>query len=71
MTPSHICWNYIQFRFTQTTAGVRSLWLMPFVRFLEARGLILPSWWLTSVHAGYELVSGGKGLETTWFNFHA
>ena len=28
------------------------------------------SWWLTSVHAGYELVSGGKGLTTTWFNVH-
>jgi hypothetical protein len=39
-------------------------------RFLEQRGLVLPSWWLTSVHAGYELVSGGKGLTTTWFKVH-
>jgi hypothetical protein len=27
-------------------------------------GLVFPAWWLTSVHAGYELVSGGKGLTT-------
>jgi len=31
-------------------------------------GLIGPSWWLTSVHAGYELWSGGHGLSITWFN---
>jgi Glycosyl hydrolase family 12 len=67
---SGICWHYIQFRFLHTVAGVRNLWLMPFIRFLEARGLMKPSWWLTSIHAGYELVSGGKGLETTWFNAH-
>jgi hypothetical protein len=68
--PSHICWNYIQFRFPQAVSGVRQLWLMPFIRYAEAWGLIRPSWWMTSVHAGYELVSGGKGLETTWFNAH-
>jgi hypothetical protein len=40
---------------------------MPFVRFLERRRMVHRSWWLTSVHAGYELVSGGGGLTTTWF----
>jgi hypothetical protein len=65
-----ICWNYIRFIFNRTVSGVQGLWLMPFIRYAEARGLIRPSWWMTSVHAGYELVSGGKGLETTWFNAH-
>jgi hypothetical protein len=64
------CWNYTQFRFLQVMHGVRRLWLVPFIRFLEQQHLMRPSWWLTSVHAGYELVSGGKGLTTTWFNVH-
>lgn len=65
-----ICWNYIQFRFISPVHSVRRLWIMPFIQFLEGQGLVRPSWWLTSVHAGYELVSGGKGLTTTWFNVH-
>jgi hypothetical protein len=71
VSPGHragICWNYVQFRFPSPVHGVHRLWLMPFIRYLEGRGLVRPSWWLTSVHAGYELVSGGKGLTTTWFN---
>ena len=65
---SGVCWNYIQFRFLSTVHSVRRLWIVPFIRFLEPRGLIRASWWLTSVHAGYELVSGGKGLTTTQFS---
>jgi hypothetical protein len=65
-----VCWNYIQFRFPRTVHGVYRLKLMPFIRYAERRGLIRPSWWLTSVHAGYELWSGGRGLATTWFNVH-
>lgn len=61
-------WNYIQFRFLHTTHVVRGLRLMPFIQFAIRQGLISPSWWLTSVHAGYELWSGGRGLATTWFN---
>jgi hypothetical protein len=63
-----ICWNYVQFRFLDTVHSVQRLWIMPFIRFLEGQGLVRPSWWLTSIHAGYELVSGGKGLTTTGFN---
>jgi hypothetical protein len=63
-----ICWNYVQFRFLKPVHGVQRLWIMPFIRFLEGQGLVRSSWWLTSIHAGYELVSGGKGLTTTWFN---
>jgi hypothetical protein len=63
-----VCWNYVQFRFLSTVHSVQRLWIMPFIRFLEPLGLVRPSWWLTSVHAGYELVSGGKGLTTTQFS---
>jgi hypothetical protein len=63
-----ICWNYVQFRFPSVVHGVQQLQIMPFIRFLEGKGLVRPSWWLTSIHAGYELVSGGKGLTTTSFN---
>jgi Glycosyl hydrolase family 12 len=63
-----ICWNYVQFRFINPVHGVQRLWIMPFVRYMEQQGLARPSWWLTSIHAGYELVSGGKGLTTTWFS---
>jgi Glycosyl hydrolase family 12 len=61
-------WNYVQFRFLSTTHSVRQLRLMPFIRFAIGQRLIGPSWWLTSIHAGYELWSGGRGLATTWFN---
>ena len=61
-------WNYIQFRFLRTTHWVRGLRLLPFIRFASRQRLISPSWWLTSVHAGYELWGGGRGLATTWFN---
>jgi Glycosyl hydrolase family 12 len=61
-------WNYIQFRFPHTVHSVRGLRLMPFIQFAIRQGLINPSWWLTSVHAGYEIWSGGRGLTTAWFN---
>jgi Glycosyl hydrolase family 12 len=64
------CWNYTQFRFTRVVHSVWRLRLKPFIHFLERRHLVSRSWWLTSVHAGYELVEGGKGLTTTWFNAH-
>jgi hypothetical protein len=61
-------WNYVQFRFLHTTHWVSRLRLMPFIQYAMRLGLISPSWWLTSIHAGYELWSGGRGLATTWFN---
>ena len=61
-------WNYIQFRYLNTKHSVRRLRLQPFIQFAIRDGLISPAWWLTSVHAGYEIWSGGRGLATTWFN---
>jgi hypothetical protein len=68
--PAGTCWNYTQFRFRHVVHNLWRLHLKPFIRFLQRRHLVRPRWWLTSVHAGYELVSGGKGLTTTWFNLH-
>jgi hypothetical protein len=61
-------WNYIQFRYLHTRHWVKGLRLQPFIQYAIRVGLISPSWWLTSVHAGYEIWSGGRGLSTTWFN---
>jgi hypothetical protein len=65
-------WWYIQFRAARPVMGVRQLWLRPFMRFLERQHprLIVPGWYLTSVHAGFEMVSGGRGLQVRWFNAH-
>jgi hypothetical protein len=75
-------WWYLQFRTTKTVMGVKQLWLRPFLRFLEHTRLrvrsgsratalaMQPAWYLTSIHAGFELVSGGKGLTVRWFNAH-
>lgn len=64
------CWNYVQFRYPGTVHSVRNLPLWPFIHFCLYYHLIRWSWWLTSVHAGYEIWYGGKGLDTTWFNYH-
>jgi hypothetical protein len=61
-------WNYVQFRFPGTVHSVRNLPLWPFIRYAVRHHLIRRGWWLTSVHAGYELWSGGRGLSTTWFD---
>jgi hypothetical protein len=65
-----VSWWYVQFRTMKTVTGVKNLWLKPFLTFMKRRGLMQPSWYLTSIHAGYEIVSGSKGLHTTWFNAH-
>ena len=61
-------WWYVQFRTTKTVMSVRQLRIKPFLAFLRSRGYMKPWWYLTSVHAGYEVVNGSKGLHTTWFN---
>lgn len=66
----NVSWWYIQFRTPATVHGIRQLWMRPFIRYAQSRGLLRPSWYLTSAHAGYEIWSGGRGLQTTWFNTH-
>lgn len=66
-----LTWNYVQFRRVIQTNHVTHLRLDPFIRAAEARGLVLPSWWLSAVMAGYEVWSGGKGLATDSFQVSA
>jgi Glycosyl hydrolase family 12 len=63
-----ITWKYLQFRELGTTHRVTNLNLSAFIGWCRSRGYIKPSWWMTSIHSGYELWSGGKGLVTTKFN---
>lgn len=42
--------------------------LSAFVRDATARGLLPPEWYLTSVQAGFEPWTGGRGLATTAFD---
>jgi len=60
-------WNYIQFRRVHPTNHVHRLGLVPFIRVCQRYGWIRPSWWLTSVEAGFEIWRGGAGLATTRF----
>jgi hypothetical protein len=60
-------WNYIQFRRVRATNHVHRLGLVPFIRLSQRYGWIRPSWWLTSVEAGFEIWRGGAGLATTRF----
>jgi hypothetical protein len=52
---------------TRPTDRVDGLDLMAFVRDATARGKLPPQWYLTSVQAGFEPWTGGKGLATTQF----
>jgi hypothetical protein len=60
-------WNYVQFRYPRTHHQVSVLRLVPLLQYAERRGLVRPWWWVTSVHAGFEVWSGGRGLATSWF----
>ena len=61
-------WNYVQFNRVMPAAGVTDLKLGPFIWFAERQGWILPSSWMDSIEAGFELRSGGRGLAVTRFS---
>jgi hypothetical protein len=61
-------WRYLQFRELGTVHHVTNLNLSAFIGWCRSHGYIRAAWWMTSVHAGYELWSGGKGLVTSKFN---
>jgi len=56
-------WNYMAFTAAHHRDSVSRLWLNPFIRYAEAQGKVSPSWYLTGVDYGFELVSGGSGLK--------
>jgi Glycosyl hydrolase family 12 len=55
-------WNYMAFVAVSPRSYFRNLWLDPFFRYAEHIGKLSKNWWLTSIDAGFELVSGGRGL---------
>jgi hypothetical protein len=59
-----IRWNYLRFWRLSTATSV-SLNLMPFFQFADSyHHSVRSTWWLTGVEAGYELWSGGVGMDT-------
>lgn len=53
---------------TEPTDRVDGLDVQAFAHDASARGLLPPEWYLTSVQAGFEPWTGGKGLTTTQFS---
>ncbi len=61
------CWNFVAYVRVHQVSAAYGLWLNPFFRDSEARGLLRSSWWWTSVEAGFELCRGGRGLGIDYF----
>lgn len=60
-------WSYVQYRRVRSGHSVTNLDVNAFVHSAERAGLIRPTWWLTSVEAGFEIWRGGVGLRTIAF----
>jgi hypothetical protein len=56
-------WRYVQMRRLgyHRWPSVSDLDLLPILHFCEARGWLMPWWWAASMHAGFEVVRGGRG----------
>jgi hypothetical protein len=67
LTDPDITWPLIIFRAVPGRGDARRLPLLPFFRVLVRRHLIKRSYWLDSVHAGFEIWDGGKGMKLQWF----
>jgi hypothetical protein len=64
-----ISWNYISFRLVHRQWHVDALDINKLIHHLERhRHLIHPDWYLQTISAGFEIVSGGVGLGTNRFN---
>jgi hypothetical protein len=57
------CVSYV----AQTTINSLNFKLGDFIRDAVSKGFVMDSWYLTNVFAGFEIWSGGTGLETTDF----
>jgi hypothetical protein len=64
---SHGSWNYVQFRKVSQTDSLRGIHLNDFFRAAEARGWASPNWYIQSITAGFEIWSGGQGLQMSNF----
>lgn len=67
LTNPNITWPLIIIRSVPGRSHVRRLALLPFFRVLDRMHLIQHGDWLDSVHAGFEIWNGGKGMRLQWF----
>ncbi len=61
-------WPLVMFWAVHPVSHARRMPLVPFYRIAERHGWIGPAWYLTSVDAGFEIYSGGRGLGSKWFS---
>jgi hypothetical protein len=66
LTDPKITWPLIIFRAVPGRGELHRLRLMPFFRVLTRLHLIRHSYWLDSLHAGFEIWAGGKGMKLQW-----
>jgi Glycosyl hydrolase family 12 len=60
-------WPLIIFRAVHPRQSVRNINILPFISVMERKGVLHRNDWITSIHAGFEIWSGGRGLSTKWF----
>jgi cellulose 1,4-beta-cellobiosidase len=60
-------WNYIQYRLVSFRNNVSYLRIRPFMADAERHGLLSSKWYMLNIEAGFEIVSGGKRLSTSYF----
>ena len=69
LTDPSITWPLIIFRAVPARGYVHRLPILPFLKVLKHLGLVHKGYWLDSVHAGFEIWDGGKGMRLQWFRF--
>jgi hypothetical protein len=60
-------WNYVQFRKVSQSNDLRGLHINDFIRVAEAYHEVSPNWYMQSITAGFEIWSGGQGLQMSNF----
>ncbi|HLH59948.1 MAG TPA: hypothetical protein VKV33_12445 [Streptosporangiaceae bacterium] len=60
-------WNYIQFRKVSQVNDLRGLHVNDFIKVAEAHRLLSANWYLQNITAGFEIWTGGKGLQMSNF----
>jgi hypothetical protein len=64
---AEIGWNFVTY--VQTGRSSTSVDMMDFINDAVSRGYVDPSWYLHVMEAGFEIMSGGQGLECNSFSF--
>jgi hypothetical protein len=61
-------WTYVAYMRVPTTPVVTNLDMAPFIEDSISRGIIVPTWYLIDVEAGFEIWQGGQGLAVNSFS---